>query len=65
VVTQWRLTRANGSKRCSTGGIFTSKVPRANPPDPLHFRDQKKYPDAHEGAQKQTGEAEAMLVRHR
>jgi acetyl-CoA carboxylase carboxyl transferase subunit beta len=44
------------------GGIFTEvKVP-APVVDPLHFRDQKKYPDRLKAAQKQTGEAEAMLV---
>ncbi|MBK5928416.1 acetyl-CoA carboxylase, carboxyltransferase subunit beta, partial [Rhodobaculum claviforme] len=30
--------------------------------DPLHFRDQKKYPDRLRAAQKSTGEREAMLV---
>ncbi|GGE52741.1 acetyl-CoA carboxylase, carboxyltransferase subunit beta [Actibacterium pelagium] len=30
--------------------------------DPLHFRDQKKYPDRMKAAQKKTGEKEAMLV---
>ncbi len=30
--------------------------------DPLHFRDQKKYPERMKAAQKQTGEKEAMLV---
>ncbi|MCH8466226.1 MAG: acetyl-CoA carboxylase, carboxyltransferase subunit beta [Roseinatronobacter sp.] len=30
--------------------------------DPLHFRDQKKYPDRMKSAQKQTGEKDAMLV---
>ncbi|MCX8226129.1 MAG: acetyl-CoA carboxylase, carboxyltransferase subunit beta [Sulfitobacter sp.] len=44
------------------GGVFTEvKVP-APATDPLHFRDQKKYPDRLKAAQKQTGEAEAMLV---
>jgi len=44
------------------GGIFTEvKVPDAAP-DPLHFRDQKKYPDRLKAAQKATGEKEAMLV---
>ena len=44
------------------GGIFTEvKVP-APVADPLHFRDQKKYPDRMRAAQKTTGEAEAMLV---
>jgi len=46
------------------GGIFSEiKVP-APTPDPLHFKDQKKYPDRMKAAQKQTGEAEAMLVAH-
>jgi acetyl-CoA carboxylase carboxyl transferase subunit beta len=30
--------------------------------DPLHFRDQKKYPDRMKAAQRATGEKEAMLV---
>jgi acetyl-CoA carboxylase carboxyl transferase subunit beta len=30
--------------------------------DPLHFRDQKKYPDRMRAAQKASGETEAMLV---
>jgi acetyl-CoA carboxylase carboxyl transferase subunit beta len=30
--------------------------------DPLHFRDQKKYPERMKAAQKATGEREAMLV---
>lgn len=44
------------------GGIFVD-VPVAEPiADPLHFRDQKKYPDRMKAAQRKTGEAEAMLV---
>ena len=44
------------------GGIFTEvKVPDATM-DPLHFRDQKKYPDRIKAAQKASGEKEAMLV---
>lgn len=44
------------------GGIFTEvKVPEPIA-DPLHFRDQKKYPDRLKAAQKTTGEKEAMLV---
>ena len=44
------------------GGIFTEvKVPESVT-DPLHFKDQKKYPDRLKGAQKATGEKEAMLV---
>jgi len=43
-------------------GIFTEvEVPQPID-DPLKFRDQKKYPDRLKAAQKQTGEAEAMLV---
>lgn len=44
------------------GGVFSEvKVP-APTVDPLHFRDQKKYPDRLRAAQKQTEEPEAMLV---
>lgn len=44
------------------GGIFTEvKVPEPIA-DPLHFRDQKRYPDRLKAAQKSTGEKEAMLV---
>ena len=44
------------------GGIFSEvKVPEPLA-DPLHFRDQKKYPDRLKAAQKETGEKEAMLV---
>ncbi|SIS83824.1 acetyl-CoA carboxylase carboxyltransferase subunit alpha [Roseivivax lentus] len=43
-------------------GIFTEvRVPEPVA-DPLHFRDQKKYPDRMRAAQKATGEHEAMLV---
>ncbi len=44
------------------GGVF-AEVPVPVPtPDPLHFRDQRKYPDRLRTAQKETGEKEAMLV---
>jgi acetyl-CoA carboxylase carboxyl transferase subunit beta len=44
------------------GGIFTEvKVPVPTA-DPLHFRDQKKYPDRMKAAQKATGQPDAMLV---
>jgi acetyl-CoA carboxylase carboxyl transferase subunit beta len=44
------------------GGIFTEvKVPEPLA-DPLHFRDQKKYPERMKAAQKTTGEKDAMLV---
>ncbi len=43
-------------------GTFAEiKVP-APITDPLHFRDQKKYPDRMKAAQRETGEPEAMLV---
>ena len=52
-------------ERCTAlfdGGIFTEvKVPDVTA-DPLHFRDQKKYPDRIRAAQKASGEKEAMLV---
>ncbi|UWR22295.1 acetyl-CoA carboxylase, carboxyltransferase subunit beta [Sulfitobacter sp. S190] len=44
------------------GGIFNEVAVPAPTTDPLQFRDQKKYPDRLRAAQKQTGEAEAMLV---
>ena len=44
------------------GGIFT-EVPVPEPlADPLHFRDTKRYSDRRRTAQRETGEAEAMLV---
>ncbi|MEL6521912.1 MAG: acetyl-CoA carboxylase, carboxyltransferase subunit beta [Pseudomonadota bacterium] len=44
------------------GGIYT-EVPVAEPVlDPLHFRDQKRYPERMRVAQRDTGEVEAMLV---
>ena len=44
------------------GGIFTEISVPEPIVDPLHFKDQKKYPDRLKGAQKQTAEKEAMLV---
>lgn len=44
------------------GGIFTEVEVPEPVTDPLHFRDQKKYPDRMKAAQKGTGEKEAMLV---
>ncbi|NSX54581.1 acetyl-CoA carboxylase, carboxyltransferase subunit beta [Parasulfitobacter algicola] len=44
------------------GGIF-SEVDVPEPiQDPLHFRDQKRYPDKLRAAMKATGEKDAMLV---
>ena len=44
------------------GGIFIEIDVPSPLADPLHFRDQKKYPDRLKTAQKSTGENEAMLV---
>ncbi|SHG89788.1 acetyl-CoA carboxylase, carboxyltransferase subunit beta [Cognatishimia maritima] len=44
------------------GGIFTEIDVPAPIADPLHFKDQKKYPERLKAAQKKTGEKEAMLV---
>ncbi|WP_209424960.1 acetyl-CoA carboxylase, carboxyltransferase subunit beta [Pararhodobacter sp. SW119] len=44
------------------GGIFAEVSVPDPVADPLHFRDQKKYPDRMRAAQKATGEREAMLV---
>ncbi|KAF0677327.1 acetyl-CoA carboxylase, carboxyltransferase subunit beta [Profundibacterium mesophilum] len=44
------------------GGVFVDVPVPAPVADPLHFRDQKRYPDRLKSAQKATGEAEAMLV---
>ena len=44
------------------GGTFAEISVPAPKTDPLHFRDQKKYPDRMKVAQKTTGEKEAMLV---
>ncbi len=43
-------------------GIFDEIAVPIPIADPLHFRDQKRYPDRMKAAQKNTGEAEAMLV---
>ena len=44
------------------GGVFTEVAVPEPVADPLHFRDQKKYPDRMRAAQKMTGEKGAMLV---
>jgi len=43
-------------------GVFSDVPVPAPTSDPLHFRDQKKYPDRLRTAQRETGEKEAMLV---
>lgn len=44
------------------GGIYVEVKVKEPIADPLHFRDQKKYPDRLRAAQKATGERDAMLV---
>lgn len=44
------------------GGVFVAVKVAEPVADPLHFRDQKKYPDRLKAAQKATGERDAMLV---
>ena len=44
------------------GGLFIELETQAPVADPLHFKDQKKYPDRMKAAVKKTGEVEAMLV---
>jgi acetyl-CoA carboxylase carboxyl transferase subunit beta len=44
------------------GGVFSEVAVPEPMADPLHFRDQKRYPDRMRTAQRTTGEKEAMLV---
>lgn len=44
------------------GGIFTEIEVPEPAADPLHFKDQKKYPERIKEARKKTSEKEAMLV---
>ncbi len=44
------------------GGLYREIAVPQPLADPMHFRDQKKYPDRMRAAQKATGEKEAMLV---
>ncbi|SEP06359.1 acetyl-CoA carboxylase carboxyl transferase subunit beta [Salinihabitans flavidus] len=44
------------------GGSYSEVEVPAPVADPLHFRDQKRYPDRMKAAQRATGEKEAMLV---
>lgn len=44
------------------GGAFVEIETPEAAPDPLQFKDQKRYPDRMKDARKKTGEAEAMLV---
>ena len=44
------------------GGVFSEVAVPDPVADPLHFRDQKRYPERMRTAQRSTGEKEAMLV---
>lgn len=44
------------------GGMFTELEIQAPVADPLHFKDQKKYPDRLKATMKKTGEVEAMMI---
>ena len=44
------------------GGLFAEVEVPEPPADPLHFKDQKKYPDRMRDARKKTNEHDAMLV---
>lgn len=56
------ITPRDRFKALFDGGIFVEvKVPEPLA-DPLHFKDQKRYPERMKAAQKTTGEKEAMLV---
>ncbi|GAA3860143.1 acetyl-CoA carboxylase, carboxyltransferase subunit beta [Celeribacter arenosi] len=56
------ITPRDRFKALFDGGVFTDIAVPTPVQDPLHFRDQKKYPDRLKAAQKATGEKEAMLV---
>ena len=56
------ITPRDRFKSLFDGGIFVEIDVPSPLSDPLHFRDQKKYPDRLKTAQKSTGENEAMLV---
>ena len=56
------ITPRDRFKSLFDGGIFIEIDVPSPLSDPLHFRDQKKYPDRLKTAQKSTGENEAMLV---
>ena len=56
------ITPRDRFKALFDGGVFVEVEVPEPVADPLHFRDQKKYPDRMKSAQKNTGEKEAMLV---
>jgi acetyl-CoA carboxylase carboxyl transferase subunit beta len=58
------ITPRTRFKTLFDGGVFIEvTVPEATP-DPLHFRDSKRYTDRMKESRKKTGENEAMLVAH-
>jgi len=56
------ITPRERFKALFDGGLFIELETQEALADPLHFKDQKKYPDRMKAALKKTGEAEAMLV---
>ncbi|MEL7280359.1 MAG: acetyl-CoA carboxylase, carboxyltransferase subunit beta [Pseudomonadota bacterium] len=56
------ITPRQRFERLFDGGLFTEVDVPEPVADPLQFRDQRKYPERMKAAQKETGEAEAMLV---
>ena len=56
------ITPRERFKRLFDAGVFAEISVPEPVADPLHFRDQKKYPDRMKAAQRSTGEREAMLV---
>ncbi|PQO23854.1 acetyl-CoA carboxylase carboxyl transferase subunit beta [Rhodobacteraceae bacterium WD3A24] len=56
------ITPRERFKTLFDNGVYSEvKVPEPVA-DPLHFRDQKRYPDRMKAAQRATGEKEAMLI---
>ncbi|QQA42629.1 acetyl-CoA carboxylase, carboxyltransferase subunit beta [Pelagovum pacificum] len=56
------ITPRERFKALFDGGTFAEVAVPEPISDPLHFRDQKRYPDRLKAAQRTTGEKEAMLV---
>ena len=56
------ITPRERFKALFDAGVFAEVAVPDPLPDPLQFRDQKKYPERMKAAQKSTGEREAMLV---
>ncbi|TNF21830.1 MAG: acetyl-CoA carboxylase carboxyltransferase subunit beta [Rhodobacteraceae bacterium] len=56
------ITPRDRFKTLFDGGVFHEVEVPEPLADPLHFRDQKRYPDRMKDARRKTGEREAMLV---